>query len=334
MKTEPITVLLTGVTGFVGHHLALVLAEQGMRVKGVTRKIPAVRVPGVASWVRLAVIGPDTDWQEALQGVDLVIHLAALAHQTDPRRQPTEAEFMAVNAAGTRRLAEAARDAGVSRFIYVSSIGAVTETSDAVVDESTSPMPVSPYGRSKLAGELAVREVLGVSRVGWCILRPVLVYGPGNPGNMARLLRLVNSGLPLPLGGIRNRRSFLFVGNLCTAILHVMVAPGLSAKVFHVADDRALSTPELVRLIAQAGDRRARLWSAPAWSLMLAAGCGDLAGAIGLRTGLDSYSLRRLEQSLTVSNRALSLATGWRPSRTTLEGLRITFRENSPVVPL
>ncbi len=270
-------------------------------------------------------VGPETDWSEALRGVDTVVHLAALAHQTDQRRLPSEAEFTAVNAGGTRRLAAAAREAGVRRFIFISSIGAVADFGDTLIDENAKPAPVSPYGRSKLAGEEAVREVFRGSAVEWCVLRPVLVYGPGNPGNMARLLRLVRSGLPLPLAGIHNHRSFLFVGNLVGAIARVVTARGVAGQVFHVADDKIVSTPELIQLIASTAGRKARLWPAPRWSLRLAARCGEVAGGLGLRTGLDSYSLRRLEESLTVSTKALRHATGWRPARTLLEGLRITL---------
>jgi nucleoside-diphosphate-sugar epimerase len=281
---------------------------------------------GVAEWAAVGAIGPKTDWSGALRGMGTVIHLAALAHQTDPRRQPDGAEFMAVNAAGTRRLAEAALRGGVSRLIFVSSVGAVAEASDAVIDEETVPHPVSPYGRSKLAGEQAVRETLDGSATDWCILRPVLVYGPGNPGNMARLLRLVRTGLPLPLAGIRNRRSFLYVGNLVDAIDRLVAAPGRLGRTFNVADDEAVSTPDLIRLVAAAAGRKARLWPAPGWALRLAAGCGDAAASLGLSTGLDSYSLRRLEESLTVSNRALRVATGWRPRASLSDGLRATLQ--------
>jgi nucleoside-diphosphate-sugar epimerase len=136
--------------------------------------------------------------------VDTVVHLAALAHQSDPRHQPDEAAFMAVNAKGTKRLAEAVVGRmTVHHFVFVSSIGAVAESGDAVVDEHTQPGPDSLYGRSKLAAEQALKVAFDGSSIEWCVLRPVLVYGPGNPGNMARLLRLVTIGMPLPLGVTR-----------------------------------------------------------------------------------------------------------------------------------
>jgi nucleoside-diphosphate-sugar epimerase len=321
------TVLVTGATGFVGRHLAPMLSAAKWRVRGSARCAQDRHVPGVFRFVETGSVDAKTDWSEALRGVQAVVHLAALAHRTDPRRQPREEEFMAVNAQGTRTLAEAAKMAGVKRFVFVSSIGAVTDASAEALDETITPEPATAYGRSKLAGERALEAVFHGSAVMWTVLRPVLVYGPGNPGNMARLLKLVKTGLPLPLGGIGNRRSFVYVGNLVSAIVRILEAEGAAVNggVFHVADDEAVSTGDLVRLIGEASGRRARLWSAPNWSLRLAARCGDAVGGLGLRTGLDSYSLRKLEESLTVSNRELRARTGWSPGFSLSEGIRKTL---------
>jgi len=324
---EPLKrVLLTGATGFIGRHLAAALAHQGWRVRGAARTAGPHQVPGVEEWVVTGPVGSETDWDPALQEVTAVVHLAALAHRTDPTNQPAEADYMEVNARGTRRLAEAvARLGAVQRFVLVSSIGAVADVCNTPMDETSLASPVTPYGRSKLAAEQAVRELFRPTGIEWCVLRPVLVYGPGNPGNMARLLRLVRTGLPLPFGGMDNRRNFLFVGNLVGAIERVLTVPGLSGRTFHVADDDAVSTADLIRLLAQAADRPVRLYTVPDWSLRLAAGCGDFAERLGLRTGLNSYSLRKLEESLVVSNQALRTATGWQPASTLLDGLRRTL---------
>jgi len=327
MDLNGTSLLITGASGFIGRHMVALLLAHGARVRGTSRNVLAeTQRNSLVDWVSVGEIGPETDWTEALRGVEVVIHLAALAHQTDPRHQPDETAFMAVNAYGTRRLAEAvARSGSVRRLIFVSSIGAVTESCTALVDETVTPSPTSPYGRSKLAGERAVKDVLTGLPVEWCVLRPVLVYGPGNPGNMARLLRLVRTGMPLPLGGIQNQRSFVYVRNLVDAIECVAYQPGISKRVFHVADDQAVSTPELIRIIGGAAGCTVRLWSAPPVMLRAVARLGDAGSGLGLRLGLDSYSLQRLESSLTVSNQLLKNATKWQPRASLAEGLRSTF---------
>lgn len=318
------TVLVTGATGFIGRHLVRTLAASGWRVRASVRRPVLGVVPGIDEVVITGAIHARTEWAQALNGVDSVVHLSALAHQTDPKRQPTENEFMTVNAEGTRGLALAAKTAGIDRVVLVSSIGAVADKSVVQIDESTRPAPVTPYGRSKLAAENALRHALAESSVEWCVVRPVLVYGPGNPGNMARLLKLVRSGCPLPLNGIKNKRSFVFVGNLVGAILQVLDSPAANGQIFHVADDEAVSSAELVRLIGLAADKHARLWSVPTWALKLAARCGDMAAELGVHTGLDSYSLQRLQESLSVSNNRIK-SLGWKPQVSLAEGLCLTL---------
>lgn len=320
------TILVTGASGFVGRHLAAALAAAGWTVRGASRQAVPAKVPGVDEWVCVPENATAEAWGAAVAGVTTVVHLAALAHHTDPRRQPTEEQFFEANAHATRRLAEAARAAGsVKRFVFLSSIGAVTDASDTPLDERTVPAPATPYGRSKLAGEAALAEVLGGSAVQFLSLRPVLIYGPGNPGNMARLLKLVRSGVPLPLGGVRNRRSFLFVENLVEAVLAALRTKSLPGGGFSVADREVVSTPELLRLIGAAAERPVQLWSAPRWLLNTAAAAGDVAAACGLRTGFDRYSLAKLEQSLEVSGDAFAQLTGWRPRIKLSEGLRRTL---------
>lgn len=326
-------VLVTGVTGFVGRHVAPALAAAGWQVRGATRTAPpAAGVAGVTEWAQVGEFDSETKWRDALVSVDAVVHLAALAHHTDPRRQPTEEDFLRVNAEGTRRLADAARQSGtVRRFVALSSIGAVTDASEAPIDDSTPPRPVMPYGRSKLAGERALAETLRESTITWCALRPVLIYGPGNPGNMARLLRLVRTGVPLPLAGIRNRRSFAYVGNVADALVAALHADdaAIAGRAFVLADPETVSTPELLRQLAGASGRRARLWSCPTGLLRLAARGGDLAARLGLRTGLDSYSLRKLEESLAVSAEGFTRATGWTARVSLPEGLRRTLVDSA-----
>ena len=329
MSNSPI-VLITGATGFVGRYLCRELILRGYHVRGVYRRAVSVmeELPGV-EWIHITDIGPDTDWSEALNGVNYVVHLAALAHQVGKKGVGRLDEFMRVNAFGTRRLAEQCREAGaVKRFLYVSSIGAVRSLSKDRITESTACQPETDYGKSKLAGEIAIREILREDEPDWCILRPTLVYGPGNPGNMARLLKLVNTGLPLPLASIANKRSFIFVGNLVDAIATSLTHPAASRKVYMVSDGQDISTPELIRLLANSAAKPVRLVSMPAGVLMLIGKVGDVVENIfGVSTGLDTYSVKRLTGSLTVDPSAIMRELSWHPPYTLNQGLELTIHK-------
>lgn len=186
-------VLITGATGFVGRHLIPVLEERGHSLTLAARKatlkdqLPSEKVDGGRRTVVVGKIGRHTDWAEALVGADAVIHLAARAHVLDDTADDEEA-FHEINARGTDRLVEQSIEAHVNRFVLMSSIGAVTTASEVSVTLDTPCMPGTAYGRSKLAAENALIERSAQSTMEWTILRPTLVYGPGNPGNMERLI--------------------------------------------------------------------------------------------------------------------------------------------------
>jgi nucleoside-diphosphate-sugar epimerase len=164
-------------------------------------------IPGV-DWRALSQLDRSEQWPDLMANTDVVVHLAALAHQTGRAAQGRWQEFRRVNVHGTRVVAQACRDAGIRRLVFVSSIG-VYARSAAPIDEQTAMHPQDDYGRSKLEAEAALRSELSGSATDWCILRAPPVYGRGSPRNMPRLPSLVASGFPLPFGGIRNRRSFI-----------------------------------------------------------------------------------------------------------------------------
>jgi nucleoside-diphosphate-sugar epimerase len=255
-----------------------------------------------------------------MAGVQGVIHLAARVHM--PRLAGDMEAFRRVNVEGTRSVLEAAVSAGVRDFVFVSTVKVMGETSAVPWTEEMHPVPVDPYGATKLEAEQVVREVS--KRVGLHapILRPPLVYGPGMRANALRLFRAIDRGLPLPLGGIQNRRSFLYVGNLTAALLGTLIAEN-GNDTFFVSDRQDLSTSELVRAVARALGRPSRLVRVPVSLLKAAGQVGDLLGRFR-HFPLNSPAVARLTGSLAVDSSKLARQTGYSPPVSLAEGLRIT----------
>ena len=216
------------------------------------------------------------------------------------------------------------------RIVLLSSIGAVCTTSASIVTSRTEPNPDSIYGASKLHAERLLAQTCEGTRVEWCALRAPLVYGPGAPGNLARLVALLDRGWPLPLGRATGRRSLLFVGNLVDALLAAAAVPAAAGRVLLVADDDAVTVAELLRLIGAIRGRPARLLPVPSSWLRFAARCAD-----ALRGG-ESDRNDRLTRSVQLLLGALELDTGetrellnWRAPYSLQSGLAQTFANPS-----
>lgn len=321
-------VLVTGATGFIGGHLIPVLEARGhsltlaLRTNDAEGRLPSAGAPSERRVVAVGEIDERTDWREALHGADALVHLAAHAHVLDGEAEKDDA-FTKINTRGTARLSEQAIESGVARFVLMSSIGAVTTASNRRVTLDTPCTPQTPYGQSKRAAEQALIERASGSSMRWTILRPTLVYGPGNPGNMERLVTLVKRRLPLPLGAIQNRRSFTFVRNLTDLIAVVLTHEQAADATFLVADGEDLSTPELVRKIALHAGVRVPLFSVPPGALR---GVARAADAWTARTGFaapfGTAALERLESSLYVDIEPLRARLDWTPPSSVDEGLR------------
>jgi nucleoside-diphosphate-sugar epimerase len=304
-------VLVTGASGFVGAALAARLTSRQIEVRGTHRRAVPPSIAGV-EWRHVSQLDQPASLATLLEGCDTVVHLAALAHQAGRAAWGRSAEFTRVNVESTRLLAVAARAANVRRFVFASSVAAICSQSDEWVDERTSPRPDSDYGRSKLAAEQALEAQLRGSDTDWCAVRPPLVYGPGNPGNMARLQRLIELGLPLPLGSIRNRRSFIFIDNLVDALATIVGHPKSIRSVYMLSDGSDFTTPELILQLAAAAGRRVRLVRVPVTWLKGAGRAGDaLSRLFGVGTGIDSYSVERLVGSLPVNGTLFRTSFGW-----------------------
>jgi len=259
-----LTVLITGSNGFVGQYLAAYLSN--CSIVQTYRQLPEGLNADDSSHFSVGNIDSKTQWQTALKGVDVVVHLAARVHvMKETHAEPLQA-FRSVNTQGTLNLARQAVTAGVKRFVYLSSIkvnGEDTQDRPFYADDLSILADGDPYAQSKFEAEqqlLTLGKETGLEVV---IIRPPLVYGPGVKGNFSRLIKLVKKSVPLPLAGINNSRSLVNIQNLCSLIEACLVHPKAAGEVFLVSDGRDLSTSELLQQIALALGKKSRLFYLP-----------------------------------------------------------------------
>ena len=257
--------------------------------------------------VALGDLAAPVDWGPLLAGASHVVHLAGIAHATTAI---AEATYMAVNAQATRALAEAARRAGVARVVLASSVRAQCgPCAPGQLSEADPALPEDAYGRSKLAAERHLAEVLADGSCDFAVLRPVVVYGPGVKANMRALQRLAASRLPLPLGGLAGRRSLVGLDSFAAVVAHVLTSPAAARGTFLAAEPGPLTIGEIIAAMRSGRGRRPGVISLPQGPMRVAA---QLAGR--------ASAWQRLAGDLTVSTGALE-ATGWRPRETAAEGL-------------
>jgi nucleoside-diphosphate-sugar epimerase len=311
-STRPVPlVLVTGATGFVGRHLIAELRARGHAVRAMVRRGsvfdlgPSVEICEVGNINRV-------HWPEALQGVDAIVHLAAVAHRGSPRDEAEARRVRSVNVAAVAELTAAAAALSVRRLILLSSIGVLgTDSGNSAFDGSSPAAPHDFYSQSKLDAERAAENAAVDSTLELCIIRPPLVYGPGAPGNFGRMIQWLAKGTPLPLGAIHNQRSLISVWNLCDCVIAFLSGPGAVGKPLVVADEETISTTELLRLCARLMERPARLLPAPVALLRLA---GSILGR--------RVDIERLCGSLVVDTRDTYVRTGWRAPKTLQDELR------------
>lgn len=256
-------------------------------------------------------------WQTALAGVDVVVHCAARVHVMDDHEADPLAAFRRVNVDGTVNLARQAVAAGVRRFVFVSSIkvnGEATAVGHAYRADDT-PAPQDPYGVSKHEAEQQLLQMAAEGLIEVVIVRPVLVYGPGVKANFLSMMRWLCRGVVLPFGAIDNSRSLVAVDNLVDLLVTCTVHPAAANQVFLVSDGEDLSTTQLLRRMACALGKPARLVPIPAWVLRVAA-------ALVGRKALS----QRLCGSLTVNIDKTRELLGWAPPVTVDEALAASAR--------
>lgn len=307
-------VLVTGSNGFVGQTVCATLTEAGFAVRAAVRNGDTPQTPLFEDTVAVGYIGPDTDWTAALAGVDAVVHLAGRVHVLRETFRDPHAEFHKVNVLGTEHLAREAAAAGARRMVYVSSIGVNGRaTPGFAFTEDHSPSPHNSYAISKWEAEQELHEVARVTGIEVVVLRPPLIYGPGVKANFLRLLELVDRKVPLPLGGVKNRRSLLYVGNLSDVIVRCIESPEAAGETFLVSDGHDVSTPDLIRLIGEALGDTPTLLPVPMSVMRLA---GRVSGTIG--------AIEPLLDSLTVDSGKVRRTLNWKPPYTMAQGMRET----------
>jgi nucleoside-diphosphate-sugar epimerase len=270
--------LVTGAGGFVGKSLCPTLSVRGVNVRVALRSVRGRHHD--FDGVLVGVIDGMTDWSMPLQGASTVVHLAARVHVMNDLSENPLTEFRRVNVQGTLNLARQAAQAGVQRFVFISSIkvnGEVTRPGRPFTARDL-PNPVDAYGISKQEAEAGLRDIARQTGMEVVIIRPPLIYGPGVKANFAALMRAVQRGWPLPLGAVHNQRSLVGLDNLVDLIAVCLVHPRAANQTFLVSDGHDLSTSELVQGLARAAGVSARLLPVPVWVLQAGAtllGRGD-----------------------------------------------------------
>ena len=299
-------IALTGATGFVGRHLMADLSRRGYRLRILLRRPVPEFTTG--EQVLIGDLACPINLNEAMRGVDYVIHSAGIAHAMSGR---PEDDYRTVNRDAARALAIAARQAGVKRFVFLSSVRAQCgPVSEAPVGDDDIPRPTDPYGRSKLEAEAALAE----TGIPFSALRPALVYGPGVKGNLAALFGLARKPWPLPFGGFQSKRSLVGLETLAGAIAHVMTLDESPNRAFLVSDPQPVSLAEIITAYRSGLGRGPGL--IPVSPAMLDK---------GLRLAGKAEMAERLTGSLILAPTALA-ATGWVPAQTTREGLEALGR--------
>lgn len=308
-RGRPLCIGVTGASGFVGGALLEQLARERYNV------VALVRRPTILQGAVVRAVG-DLEKAEgladALKGVDVLVHLAARAHVMHEHCSDALPLYRAVNVDATIRLAEAAVGAGVKRIVFVSSIKVNGEhTATRPFTAADEPAPQDAYGLSKREAEAVLWRIAGETGLEITVIRPPLVYGPLVKGNLRRLSSLVQRGLPLPFGAVRNRRSLVSAYNLCDLLVRCIEHPAAVGQTFLASDGEDLSTPDLIREIAAAMSRPARLWPVPVPILRLA---GRVAGRLD--------EVDRLCGSLRVDIAKTHELLDWQPPLSVREGFR------------
>ena len=307
------TILVTGATGFVGSAVVKNLSLHPTFIpRAAVRRVNHL-LPSTVDLTQVGDLTPDTNWGAALQGIDVVVHAAARVHVMQEISTDSLDEFRLINVEGTLNLSRQAAKVGVKRFVFISSIKVNGEGTFSGMPYRADdlPAPADPYGISKLEAEQGLQQLAKETGMEVVIIRPPLVYGPGVKANFRTMMLWLDKGIPLPLGSIHNKRSFVALDNLVDLIITCINYPAAANQIFLAGDGEDLSTTELLQRMAKAMGKPARLIPVPAKILELGAtllGKRDVA--------------QRLCGSLQVDISKARELLGWVPPISVDEGLK------------
>ncbi len=308
-------ILITGATGFVGLAVVKKMLSGSDFLPCVAVRQSSQQLPANVQIFQVECLGPDTDWATALQGIDVVVHAAARVHVMEDKATNQLEEFRRVNVGGTLRLACQAAEYGVKRFVFVSSIKVNGEESaiGAPLNAEDQARPVDPYGISKMEAEQGLQQLARTKGIEVVSIRPPLVYGPGVKANFRSMMAMINRGIPLPLGAIHNKRSFIGIDNLVDLIVTCIEHPNAANQTFLVSDGKDVSTTELAQSIGTALGKPIWLIPVPVKYIKL------VAGMLGKRE-----VVQRLCGTLQVDISKAKDLLGWVPPVTMTKGLKET----------
>ncbi|MEZ7528296.1 NAD-dependent epimerase/dehydratase family protein [Cloacibacterium normanense] len=274
-------IIITGATGFVGKNLSKFLKEKGHHISPLSLR---------KAW-------------ELDQNAEAIIHLAGKAHDT--KNTSAEKEYFEINTELTKKLFEEFLNTTAQDFIYFSSVKATADTVEGFLDENHKSNPQTPYGKSKLYAEEYLLSQKLPENKRLFIIRPCMIHGPGNKGNLNLLYKFVQKGIPYPLAAFENKRSFLSIDNLNFLILEMLSNKNVGSGIYNFADDEVLSTNELVKLIANTSGKKEKLWKISSKLISATAKMGDV-----MKLPLNSERLKKLTENYWVSNQKIKNALG------------------------
>lgn len=316
-------IAVSGAAGFIGLRLCQSLKEQGYHVLALLHR------PASGPWHRALNMDLSTSSPSIsdLAGIDTIFHLAGKAHAVAETAQDADS-YMSINADATQRLLHAAKAAGVRRFVYFSSVKAICDGVALDLDETSACTPTTPYGQSKLAAELHVLQGAYVPEP--VVLRPSMVYGPSEKGNLPRLIQMIRKGLMPPLPEFANRRSMIHVDDVVRAAICAGEHAQAAGKIYILTDGKNYSSRQIYEGICLALQRSIPAWSIPVFLLKILATSGDIIGwAAGRRPPFDSTALLRLRESSSFCSNKIRNELGFIPEHDLFSFLKQYLKVNN-----